>query len=123
MDPTPSSQDLGTTSSGLTPKVAAALAYVFGFASGLLIFLTEKKNVFVRFHALQAVALSVVWALLSLGAPFVPLVGPIVNGLVNLAGLILWIFVIVKAAQGQWYRIPKLGDFVAKQLGVEIPPA
>ncbi len=123
MDPKPSSQDLGKTASGLTPQVAAALSYVFGFASGLLIFLTEKQNLFVRFHALQSVALSVVWALLSLVAPVVPLVGPIANGLVNLAGLILWIIVMVKAAQGQWFVIPKLGDFVAKQLGADIPPA
>ncbi len=45
----------GPTTIGLTQNVAAGLSYVFGWISGLIIFLTEKQNRFVRFNAMQSI--------------------------------------------------------------------
>ncbi|MDY6911523.1 MAG: zinc-ribbon domain-containing protein, partial [Chloroflexota bacterium] len=45
---------------GLDPKVAGLLCYLFGWISGLIFFLIEKEDRFVRFHAMQSIALCVV---------------------------------------------------------------
>ena len=50
--------DLGKSSTGIQPNVAALLAYLVGFVSGLVFFLIEKENKFVRFHAMQSIGLS-----------------------------------------------------------------
>src|SRR5215203_4591642 len=42
------------SSTGLEPPMAAALAYLAGPFSALLILLAERSNRFVRFHAWQA---------------------------------------------------------------------
>ena len=34
----------------MKPNVAAAIAYVFGWLSGLIVFFLEKENRYVRFH-------------------------------------------------------------------------
>ena len=44
-----------SSSTGLTPRTAAALAYLAGPFSGALILLAESKNDDVRFHAWQSI--------------------------------------------------------------------
>ena len=51
------SKDLGKSSLGLDPNVAALLSYLGGFVSGIIIFVLEKDNKFVRFHAMQSLIL------------------------------------------------------------------
>ena len=43
---------------GMDPNVAAGLSYVAGWVTGLIFFLLEKQNCFVRFNALQSIMLS-----------------------------------------------------------------
>ena len=43
------------SSTGLTPRVAAVLAYLAGPFSGVLVLLAERTSGFVRFHAWQSV--------------------------------------------------------------------
>src|ERR687897_399152 len=43
------------SSTGLDPSIAAALAYLAGPFSGIVILLAEKSNRYVRFHAWQSV--------------------------------------------------------------------
>lgn len=40
---------------GLSPRVVAALAYLAGWPAAVGIFLAERRNRFVRFHAAQAI--------------------------------------------------------------------
>ena len=47
-------KDLGKTSVGLQANVAGLLCYLVGWITGLIFFLIEKENKFVRFHALQS---------------------------------------------------------------------
>src|SRR5436853_7023740 len=46
---------LGPTSMGMQPNVEAGLSYVFFWVTGLIFFLMEKQNRFVRFHAMQSI--------------------------------------------------------------------
>jgi len=85
----------------------AAIAYVFGFVSGIIIYLIEKdkpdKSKYVMFHAVQATILGVVWFVIA----FLPLIG-------QLLILISWVVMIYKAYSGEEYHIPVIGDYADK---------
>lgn len=109
--------DQGKSSTGLQANVAALLAYTLGLVTGLVFFLIEKDSRFVKFHAMQSIALSLVLFIASLILGFVPYIGIAAGALLNLAGLIIWVICMVKAYQGDWFKLPVLGDFAEKQAG------
>ena len=69
------------SSTGLAPRTAAALAYLAGPFSGVLLLLAERTNTYVRFHAWQAVlglgGLGLLAALLLLSAFLALFVSPV----------------------------------------------
>ena len=105
---------------GMQANLAAMLAYLFGVISGLVIFLIEKKNKYVRFHAMQSILLSValvaIWIVYFIIA-LIPVVGvliAILGPLTGLASLILWIVLLIKAYQGEEFKLPIIGDIAEK---------
>ena len=111
------------TSTGLEANVAGLLCYVLGWISGLVFILIEKENKFVRFHAMQSIvtfgAITVVSIALSiLGLiPFIGVVFDIINVIIGVLAFVLWIILMVKAAQGTMYKLPWAGNFAEKQVG------
>lgn len=115
------------TISGLQPNLAGALAYVVGWITGVIFFLIEKNNKYVRFHALQSILFNVaifilaiaVWGL-SLGVAFIPLLGLIIGGLAHLVlylgTFILWIVLMYKAYKGQTFKLPVIGEIAEKNV-------
>lgn len=107
---------------GMADNVAGMLAYVTIIPA--IIFLVVEpfnKNRFVRFHAFQclffAVAWTVLWIALSIVA-HIPILGwltVLIWPLVGLAGLIIWVILLLKANQGQMYKLPIIGDMAEKQ--------
>ena len=112
------SGDLGKTSTGIQPNVAGLLSYVLGLITGLIFFLIEKDNKFVKFHAMQSILGSAAIIVAGIVLAFIPILGVIIRMLLNLAGLVLWIVCMIKAYQGEWFRIPVIGDIAATQAGV-----
>jgi uncharacterized membrane protein len=110
------------TSTGLEPNVAGLLCYLLGWITGLIFFLVEKENEFVRFHAKQSIvvfgAFSVVSILLFiLGLiPYIGLLFLVLNVLIGILSLVLWVMLMVKAYQGERYKLPWAGDFAEKHL-------
>ena len=110
---------------GLQENVAGLLCYVLGWVTGL-IFLFIDKRPFVRFHAAQSVvvfgALTIIYIIL--GQFFVATIFSggwaffsLVFTLFRLAMLVLWILLMVKAYQGQRYKLPLAGDFAESLAG------
>jgi len=106
----------------MADNVAGMLAYVTIIPA--IIFLVMEpynKNRFIRFHAFQclffAVAWTVLWIALNIVA-HIPVLGwltILIWPLVGLAGLIIWIILLLKANQGQMYKLPMIGDMAEKQ--------
>ncbi|WP_439026736.1 DUF4870 domain-containing protein [Haloarchaeobius sp. DT45] len=110
------------TSLGVDENVAGALAYVFGVISGVVVFVLESENQFVRFHAAQSIVLSVAIFVASFALAMVNLIlglaiGGILGGLVSLVlslvGLVLgfgafalWLYMLFKTYQGETVRLP-----------------
>jgi len=111
------------TSTGLEANVAGLLCYVLGWISGLVFILIEKENKFVRFHAMQSIvtfgAITVVSIALSiLGViPIIGVVFDIINVIIGVLAFVLWIILMVKAAQGTMYKLPWAGNFAEKHVG------
>ncbi len=106
--------DPGKSSTGLQINVAATLCYAMGFFSGLIFFLIEKQNKTVRFHAMQSMLVFGVLLVLQAVLPVVPVIGWTLMPLVSLAGLVLWILLMIKAYQGEKFKLPIVGD-IAEQ--------
>ena len=119
-------KDLGKTSIGIQANMAALLCYLAGWVTGLIFFLVEKDNKFVRFHAMQSIivfgAFSAVWIVVSvlvslaiaIHAYFLlPLFG-LVSTLLSLFALVLWIVLMIKAYQGEKFKLPVAGDIAEK---------
>ncbi len=121
------------SSTGLDANVAAVLSYVFNWVSGLVFFLIEKESRLVRFHAMQSlilavvffvgmIALYIVWAILAIitsqiSGLLATLVGIVVGLLIFvffIAAVIGWILGMVKAYQGQFFKLPVIGNFAEK---------
>jgi uncharacterized membrane protein len=100
------------TESGLADNVAGALAYITIIPAILFLVLPDyNKRPFVRFHSLQCIGMAVVCFALSVIA-IIPILGWIVAIVGDLALLVFWILCIVKAYQGELYKVPVIGNFV-----------
>ena len=102
------------SSLGLSPEVTAALAYLVGFISGIIIYILEKENDFVRFHAMQSTIFFASVFILSLILGFIPLIGVLVSLLLPLVSFIGWLVGIITAAKGKRYKFPLIGDYAEK---------
>lgn len=115
----------------MSSNVAGLLTYLVGFITGIIFLVIEpyKNDKFVRFHAFQSiffnVALIVFWIvylILTSILSFVSLgILAVVMGLVALllalAVFAYWVFLMYKAYNNQYYKIPFIGDLAAKQAG------
>lgn len=118
--------DLGKTSTGIAANIAGLLCYVLGWISGLIFFLIEKENKFVRFHALQSmIAFGALFILniaigmfirifAEIGVGFLYPLFTLINVLLALTALILWILLMIKAYQGEKFKLPIIGDIAEK---------
>lgn len=115
---------VAATGSGLTDNVAGMLAYVTIIPA--IIFLVMEpynRNRFIRFHSFQCIffwiALVVIHIALSIVGmvPLLIFVTLPLHMLVWLASLALWVILLLKANQGQMWKLPVIGDMAAKQAG------
>jgi uncharacterized membrane protein len=113
------------SSTGLAPNTAAALAYVAWWVSGLLFFLIERENRFVKFHAAQAmVGLGALWAIgltvwaFAFAALFVSAAAFAVLLYVSYAvwmlGILAWAICIVTAWKGDEFELPIFGGLARR---------
>lgn len=101
-------------------KLMGAVAYLLGPITGILFLLTEKKNPFIRFHAMQSTIVFGGIFLFNVVLGIIPVLGwliaLILSPLVALLSFILWLFLMWKAYSGEKYKLPYVGDLAEKQL-------
>ncbi len=109
----PSSASTG----GLTDNVAAALAYLFIPAIIFLVIEPYNKNRFVRFHSFQSLFYTVACIVVHFVLALIPLINLIAVPLFALGTFVLWIVLVLKAFQGQKFKLPVIGDIAEQQAG------
>jgi len=138
MDPTPAPTDApgGKTSIGMDANLASMLCYLtmiccgLGIILSLVFFLMEKTNRLLRYHAMQALLYGGVWIVVGIVFRLLMVIVDVALGdtlgffgfwglllvrlLVALVLLLFLILAAIKAYQGQYYKLPIIGDFAWK---------
>ena len=131
--PPPPSPEPGTgatsQSTGLPSNVAAAIACI-PLIGGIIFYILEKRDNFVRFYAMQSIIFGAAWFVFYIASAIVRFVFSAIPGisgilvffwqiivaLVYIAFLILWIIAMVKAFSGVRWEIPYIGPLARKQM-------
>src|SRR2546429_2494068 len=117
-------------STGLPSNIAAALACI-PLIGGIVFFILEKHDPFVRFYSMQSIVFGLAWFLFNVVSAIVhaifgeiPAIGGVlvfflalVAPIVLIAFVVLWIIATVKAFTGVRWDIPYVGPVARKQVG------
>jgi len=121
------------SSTGLDENIAALLSYIAGWVTGLVFFLIEKDSRLVRFHAMQSILLSggglvvliALWIVVGIISFVIGQISGILGFLVSvvfglvatvlgIAILVGAIICLIKAYQGQYFKLPVIGNLAEK---------
>jgi uncharacterized membrane protein len=113
------------SSTGLDPNFAAALAYLAGPFSGVLILLVERANGFVRFHAWQSILglggigfISAATLVLSFATLLIsPLAFTVMyrfSEILAILWVLAWALSLVQAFRGSQWEMPLVGRYAAR---------
>jgi uncharacterized membrane protein len=114
------------TPSGLTDNAAGAIAYItFVPAIVFLVLPPYNASPYVRFHAWQSIFLNVAAVIVSIALSFLMVFFMFfgaffllaVSRLIWLLWFVLWLVCVLKALNGQRFKVPIIGDLAAKQAG------
>ncbi len=127
--PSPEPETAKSASTGLPSNVAAAIACI-PLIGGIIFYILEKRDNFVRFYAMQSIILGGAWILFviiysiahAILTP-IPAIGLlfsvilwVVWALVGVAFLVVFIVTVVKAFTGVRWEIPYVGPMARKQM-------
>ncbi len=111
----------GPSTINMDANILAFLSYLFMPISAIIIFLMEKTNRFVRFHAMQAMlsAGAIIVVEVALGIldriPVIQFVSAcLLSPIFGLAVFVLWIILMINAFQGKYFKLPIIGDYAEK---------
>ena len=124
--PPPNYQAAAAPAEGLSDTAAGALAYVTIIPAIIFLVLAPyNTKPFIRFHSFQSIGLAVAWIAAWIAVfvvhtilHFIPLIGLLfvfVDLAIGAVFFIAWLMCIIKASQGQWFKLPVIGDFAEKQ--------
>lgn len=110
---------------GMDEKMASWFAYLLSIVSAIMLLVTEKENKTVRIHAWQSlilgcvfiavqIILSIIMAIVGWGLGFWLFLSW-VSTLVWIAWLVLTVICIVKAAQGDLFKLPIIYEHAEKR--------
>ncbi len=118
-----------TGSTGLPTNVAAALACI-PLIGGIIFYVLEKHDQFVRFYAMQSiifggawVVFTVIWNVLYTILAHIPVLGWmfalllwLVWAVWSLGAVVIWIITMIKAFSGVRWDIPYIGPIARNQV-------
>ena len=121
----------GSATAGLESNIAGLLCYLFGWISGLIFLLLDKRPI-VRFHAAQSIGLTVGAGVVVIGFWIVTLILGIITTmmgfpigfltallfpLIILGIFALFIYCMFKAYKNEKFKVPVIGNIVEKMVG------
>ena len=115
---------------GLNENIAAALSYLFGAFSGVVVLILERENKFVRFHALQSTLFNLFIMIVSAVVNFVfgivfriPLLGSLLSFVLSpvfwIAGIAMFLLTVIlmyQAFTNKTFKLPIFGDVAWGQI-------
>jgi len=126
----PPDPDTRSTTTGIPSNIAAALACI-PLVGGIIFYILEKRDGFVRFYAMQSIIFGIAWILFGIASGIldglfrhVPGIGfllvaiwDLLSWLIYLALFVLMVVTMVKAFSSQRWELPYIGPMARKQVG------
>jgi uncharacterized membrane protein len=126
--PPPPQPEVNASTLDLPSNIAAALACI-PLIGGIVFYIMEKRDGFVRFYAMQSIIFGGAWLLVSIASSIIshvfwsiPMIGSIlgffwsiVHALIEIAFVVIWIIATIKAFSGVRWEIPYIGPTARKQ--------
>jgi len=109
--------DQERTLTSLKPGTAGLLCYLGGWITGIVFLVLEQKDRFVRFHAAQSILVFGPLNIVFLLVRHIPFIGPFFGTVIGVLAFVMWIVLMVKAWQGELFKLPVAGDLADKLLG------
>jgi uncharacterized membrane protein len=128
----------GPTTITITANTAAGFSYLFWWVSGLLVYFNERRNRYVRFHAVQSIMLT---GVLSIFSVLAYIIAALFNdvflnthqriwqtlsvGTVVLAALLVllpWLTAMIAAWSGTYLRLPIVGEYAERYASPPFEP-
>ncbi|OGO20778.1 MAG: hypothetical protein A2Z15_01930 [Chloroflexi bacterium RBG_16_50_11] len=104
----------------LSPNITGVLCYLGIWITGIIFFILEQKNKWVRFHAAQSIVvfggLGIAMGILH----WIPFIGWFFTVVIWIVGIILWIVLMSRAYNGERYKLPLAGDIAEMMVGISI---
>lgn len=116
---------------GVGDNIAGALAYFLLPAVIFILVDPFKRSRFIRFHSFQALLLALAAIIAGLALRLVVAVVGLIPALgqfiallilmtVGIGCLVFWVVLLVKALQGEVFKLPFIGPLAAKQAGIAV---
>jgi len=112
------------TKLGIDSNIEALLCYLGIWVTGIIFYVIEEDNKFIKFHAMQSILVFLPLSILSwvFGGffGFVYIWGPAwdfmvwISYLLWLLTFILWLVLMLKAYMGEKFKLPIVGDIAEK---------
>ncbi len=104
------------TSVNIAPNVAGLLCYVGGWITGIIFLILEQKNNWIRYHAAQSIVVFGTLFIAGMILGNIPIVGPAFSSIIGITGFVLWIILMVKAHNGERYKVVWAGDVAERMV-------
>ena len=111
---------------GIQENVAGLLCYLFGWISGLIFLLIDKRP-FIKFHAAQSIALNIAFGAVWIAFWIVTLLLGFITAMIHfpigfltvflypvvtIAFFVVWVYCMYKAYQHEKFKLPIIGNMV-----------
>jgi len=114
-----------TSQSGLSENAAGGLAYITIIPAIIFLLVAPyNRSSYVRFHSWQCIFLAIAWIVIDVAIGILGRVTTLLSWfafglypLVALGMLILWLIVLIKAFNGERFKLPVVGELADKQAG------
>ena len=128
LQPAPPPATRSSPSHGISENAAATLTYALGWLTGIIFFLIDGRP-YVKFHAAQSIVVFGGLHLLRIALGTITGIGWLAGGwhlmaprffffhMIGLLSFVLWILLMVKAYQGQSFKIPIASDLAESLAG------
>ena len=101
---------------GLSQNAAAAIAYITIIPAIIFLVMEPYNKIpFVRFHSFQSICLGVAAIIVETILGVIPVIGWVLLPFVALAFLAVWIYTVLQAYKGNWFKLPALGNIALTQ--------
>ena len=126
--PAPTPATRASSTHGISENTAAALSYALGWFTGIIFFLIDSRP-YVKFHAAQSIVVFGGLHLLKMAVGTMTGIGWLSGGwhligpgffffhVISVLSFVLWILLMVKAYQGQPFKVPIASDLAESLAG------